>query len=539
MATASPMLMLMLMLWLWLIARLAAYLASYKRKRLPPGPRPLPLLGNIRDFPPDGTPEYQHWLKHKDLYGGISSVTVLGKTLVLIHDKKAAHDLLELTASKTSGRPMMVMANKLCGYESIVVCQGYNPMFRRYRRYLHQELGTKVSAAQFHDAQEIEVNRQLVRALREPEKWLVHFKTTAGATVLKMAYGYTIDPHKPDRLIELVDKMMLEFSLAAVPMAWAVDIIPALQYLPACCPGGKFQKTAQKWRKSIQATAYIPYRFVRRRMADCTHQPSSYVSKLVQKLKQGDNANLDKKDEEAIIWTAASLYGAAADTTVITLTIFTLAMIQFKHVQRKAQEEIDRVVGTDRLPSFKDRDKLPYINALVKEAMRWWPIAAMGFPHTTTDDVEYNGFHIPKGAVLLPAIWWFLHDPKVYADPQSFDPERFLPPRNEPDPMSDVFGYGRRICPGRFFADSNLYLNIVQSLATFNISHAVGEDGKEIEVDVKPKPGLLNYPSEFRFQVTPRSEKHIELIKQVERKHPWETSDAEQLESIDDFEIMY
>jgi hypothetical protein len=131
----------------------------------------------LKDLPPDGTPEFQHWLKHKDLYGGISSVTVLGRTLVAIHDKKMAHEILEQNSSKTSGRPEMVMARKLCGYERIVVCQNYDATFRRCRKYLHQELGTKVSAGQFCSAQEVEASRQLVRALNEPEKWIEHFKT--------------------------------------------------------------------------------------------------------------------------------------------------------------------------------------------------------------------------------------------------------------------------------------------------------------------------------------------------------------------------
>lgn len=349
-----------------------------------------------------------------------------------------------------------------------------------------------------------------------------------------MAYGYTIEPHKPDKLVALIQQMMTEFSLAAVPMAWAVDICPALQYLPEGFPGTGFKKTARGWRKSIQASACIPYRFVQRQMATLTHRPS-YVSQLVQQLQQDEGAKLSGEDEEAVIWTAASLYGAAADTTAITLTAFTLAMVEFGHVQRKAQEEIDRVVGTDRLPTFEDREKLPYINALVKEAMRWWPIAPMGFPHTTTEAIEFNDFHIPKGASILPAVWWFLHDPEVYVDPERFNPDRFLPPRNEPDPAAEVFGYGRRRCPGRFFADSGLYLNMVQSLAAFKFTKAMGKDGKEVEVRVKAKPGILAYPTEFDFQIEPRSRKHAELIRQLEREYSWEESDAGLLDSVEEF----
>lgn len=167
---------------LWGVLALVGYVVYRQTNKpaqgkLPPGPKPLPLLGNIKDFPPDDTPEHLHWLKHKDLYGPISSVTVMGMTMVIVHDKKMAHDLLDQVASKTSGRPMMVMANTLCGYDSIVLCQTYTPRFRRYRKFLHQELGTKVSAAQFRGAQEAEVGRQLVRALREPGNLLEHYKT--------------------------------------------------------------------------------------------------------------------------------------------------------------------------------------------------------------------------------------------------------------------------------------------------------------------------------------------------------------------------
>lgn len=144
---------------------------------LPPGPKGVPIVGNIRDLPPNGQPEHEHWIKHKGLYGGISSITVKGMTIVILHHRKAAHELLVQRSSKTSGRPRMVMANEMCGYGSIVVCQDYTAKFRRCRKLLHQELGTVASAAQFEAVQEAEVRKQLVRGLHEPRRWLEHYKT--------------------------------------------------------------------------------------------------------------------------------------------------------------------------------------------------------------------------------------------------------------------------------------------------------------------------------------------------------------------------
>src|SRR5947209_6434347 len=76
-------------------------------------------------------------------------------------------------------------------------------------------------------------------------------------------------------------------------------------------------------------------------------------------------------------------------------------MILYPEVQRKAQEEIDKVVGTRRLPGFDDRGNVPYVDAIVKEVLRWHPVGPMGLPHVTTDDVIFNGYLIPKGALII------------------------------------------------------------------------------------------------------------------------------------------
>ena len=87
------------------------------------------------------------------------------------------------------------------------------------------------------------------------------------------------------------------------------------------------------------------------------------------------------------------------------MACFFLAMTVFPDAQRKAQEEIDRVIGQNRLPSFEDRENLPYIDATVKEVLRWHPVAPMGLPHTSTEDDVCEGYFIPKGSMLFANVW--------------------------------------------------------------------------------------------------------------------------------------
>lgn len=91
--------------------------------------------------------------------------------------------------------------------------------------------------------------------------------------------------------------------------------------------------------------------------------------------------------------------------TVSATYSFFLAMTLHPEVQKKAQDEIDRVVGSDRFPSFSDRANLPYVDAIVKEVLRWNPVAPLSLPHTTIEDDMFEGYYIPKGTIVLANIW--------------------------------------------------------------------------------------------------------------------------------------
>jgi cytochrome P450 len=126
---------------------------------------------------------------------------------------------------------------------------------------------------------------------------------------------------------------------------------------------------------------------------------------------------------------------------------------------------------------------------------------------------------------------WFTHNPTVYPDPMTFRPERYLntPTHTaEPDPRTWTFGYGRRVCPGRYVADNALFTTIAQSLAVFDIEKPV-ENGKTVEPRIEFEPGVVSHPVPYRVSIKPRNEGCRELVRSAEEVYPWGESDAQAL----------
>jgi cytochrome P450 len=215
--------------------------------------------------------------------------------------------------------------------------------------------------------------------------------------------------------------------------------------------------------------------------------------------------------EELIKDSAAVSYAAGADTSVSTLTTFILAMTLHPEAQKRAQAELDTVLG-DRLPTFADKDDLPYVTAIMKEVFRWIPVLPLAVPHRAINSYRYKDFHIPAGASVLGNAWAILHDETVYVEPDKFKPERFID-NNLPDPAdSGAFGFGRRACAGKSMALDTIWIAIASVLSVYNITKAVDERGNVITPQVKLKPGTVRHPAPFECVIEPRSTAALALI---------------------------
>lgn len=203
-----------------------------------------------------------------------------------------------------------------------------------------------------------------------------------------------------------------------------------------------------------------------------------------------------------------------------------MTMVNHPEQQRKAQEEIDRVIGRDRLPTFEDQKDLPYVSALVKEVQRWRPVIAGGLAHATTKDDVYEGYFIPEGTTVIPVAWAIHMDPALYPEPHLFKPERFLSSSSATGTPECIgipqverghfgFGYGRRICPGMYIAERSLYIVFSRMLWGFNISNAIDANGHPINVDSNAyTTGFSSHPKKFQCSIEKRHEDVEHVLKE-------------------------
>ncbi|KAF8593407.1 cytochrome P450 [Ceratobasidium sp. AG-I] len=335
------------------------------------------------------------------------------------------------------------------------------------------------------------------------------YRTTA-ATVLRSIYGYQLETLHDPFIVE--PRIAMEnLTRAFLASNFMVNAIPALIHVPDWFPGTSWKRTAHEYRKQKENATREIYSWAKARRADGASERCIVDAML----NQAPGLGLSEVEaDDHIQEIAITLLLGGTDTTTSTLMGFFLAMLLFPEVKTKAQKEIDQVTGSSRLPKFEDQEQLPYVNRVVQEVFRWFPITPLAIPHTCFQDDVYKGYDIPKGTIVkldsYGNVWAMTRDPTVYPNPEDFNPDRFLDPSVPPSPL---FGWGRRHCPGVHFAQASLFIMIASFLATFDIDMAQDKDGQDIVPSTKVLNAIVIQPVPFKYKLTPRSEAHQELIR--------------------------
>ncbi|KAJ6574424.1 cytochrome P450 [Mycena capillaripes] len=481
----------MIPLWVPLAVAPVLLLAAFSRRKaapLPPGPRRKLLIGNLFDVPfksPWAT--FETWRRQ---YGDIVYLEVLGNSIVVLNSLNAVVDLLERRAWNYSHRPSFIMVGELMGVDK---------MWRQQRKLAAIVLGP-LGMKQYLPLQERLATLLLSDLQENPKEFAGLFNLATARLIFEIVYGLSIDNMENSFIKESEETFeMVGQSIQAG--AYLIDYLPWLKYIPSWVPFS-IQTAAALGRAKMEATVEGPFQIVKEQMKAGTAKPSM-VSTLLWNRTDVEGLYF----EDVVKWTAGTMYNAGSESTAATLTSFVLAMTLYPDIQTKAQEELDRLLNGVRLPIMEDRSSLPYVNALIKETLRWHVALPLSIPRRADNDDIYNGYLIPKGCIVLPNVRGISGEGDYLT---RFSPEKIVnQDSDDVDPADYAFGFGRRACPGKYMAENSLFIFVASILAAFRISKEADSDGESIP---KFTPGLISRPEPFKCKIEPRTPETKKLI---------------------------
>jgi cytochrome P450 len=382
------------------------------------------------------------------------------------------------------------------------------------RKLTHNLLNIS-SARSYVPYQMLENRQMLYEILHEPDNVLYAIRRYTNSLTTAMTFGWRTHSNDDPKLQQLFSGFEQFAILNQTGTAALIDFYPFLKYLPDfVLPAQAKARELHRIEKDLYVGHWMK---AKESIKNGTAKPCFCVDLARSQAAEGF-------DDSQAGYISGTVLEAGSDTTASTAYAFVQAMLLFPEVQRKAKEEIERVVGPNRLPTMEDEKDLQYIRGIIKESLRWMPTTILGaVPHAVTKDDTYMGYTIPAGAGVMNNVYTINMDPKRFPNPRQFMPERYAqdfqslgesaanPDASKRDQFT--FGAGRRICPGIHVAERSLFLAISRILWAFEIRPKMDAQDRPILPDAdKYTQGFVCMPEEFEVDIKPVSKERAELV---------------------------
>ncbi|XP_072040944.1 cytochrome P450 2J4-like [Amphiura filiformis] len=472
-----------------------------KPKNLPPGPWTWPILGSLPNLGislyRSGLQPHQFMAKLTKHYGKVYSLYLGNQLLVILNSAESVREAFQ--NQYLVHRPTIKMPEKLVAVKGEGVLMSSGAHWREQRRFtLSTFRSFGVGKRSFQDQISVEV-----KALCEefssfkgesfdPRKLL---SNAVSNIICAVVFGkrFEYSDSKFHELLHLLDKQ-IEDAGAGV----AAIFIPIVRYLNIRSTPANVRYERGQRLKNFFSTLVDDHRehFDRADLKD-------YIDVYLEEIKQveGSERAFNINDHNMIA-TVSQLFIAGSETTVTTLRWALLYMMAYPEIQDKVQQEIDNVVGRNRLPNISDKEQMPYTEATLMEIQRIASIVPLGVPHYASEETTLFGYTIPQNTIIMSNIWAIHHDPATWKDSEIFRPERFLNGdklAKQPEEYLP-FSAGRRVCLGENLAKMELFLFFSQLLHRFTFKKP--KDVQNLCFD--GKIGGTNSPSDYRIEAIAR-----------------------------------
>uniref|UniRef100_A0A8I6A4P2 unspecific monooxygenase n=3 Tax=Rattus norvegicus TaxID=10116 RepID=A0A8I6A4P2_RAT len=456
-------LVMLLVLTLTCLILLSIWRQSSGRGKLPPGPIPLPIIGNI--FQLNVKNITQSLTSFSKVYGPVFTLYFGLKPTVILHGYEAVKEALIDHGEEFAERGSFPVVEKINKDLGIAFSHGNRwKEIRRFTLTTLRNLGMGKRNIEDHVQEEA---RCLVEELRKTNGSPCDPTFILGCApcnvICSIIFQNRFD-YKDQDFLNLMEKLNENMKVLSSPWTQFCSFFPVLiDY----CPGS---------HTTLAKNIYYIRNYLLKKIKE--HQesldvtnPRDFIDYYLIKWKQeSHNPHLEFTLENLSV-TVTDLFGAGTETTSTTLRYALLLLLKYPEVTAKVQEEIDRVVGKHRSPCMQDRSRMPYTDAMIHEVQRFIDLIPTNLPHAVTCDIKFRNYLIPKGTTIITSLSSVLHDSKEFPDPEIFDPGHFLD-GNGKFKKSDYFmpfSAGKRMCAGEGLARMELFLFLTTILQNFKL----------------------------------------------------------------------
>ncbi|KAM9637460.1 cytochrome P450 1A4-like isoform 2-T5 [Morphnus guianensis] len=478
-----------------------------KGLKSPPGPRGYPILGNVLELRKD---THLALTRLSQKYGDVMEVRIGTRPVLVLSGLDTIKQALVKQGEDFMGRPDLHSFQYISNGQSLAFSPDSGEVWKARRRLAQNALKTfsiapsptssSTCLLEEHVSKEADYLVTKFLQLMDEEKSfdLNRYLVVSVANVIcAMCFGKRYD-HNDQELLSLVN-LSNEFGDVAAAGNPA-DFIPVLRYLPS--------RTMQLFKDINRRFSFFVQKIVQEHYTSFDKEHIRDITDSLiehcQEKSVGEDARVPLSNEK-IISIVNDLFGAGFDTVTTALSWSLMYVALYPDIQKKIQEELDQTIGRERRPRLSDRGTLPYTEAFILEMFRHSSFLPFTIPHSTTKATVLNGYYIPKDTCVFINQWQVNHDEKLWKDPSTFNPERFLNAagteisRTESDKVM-AFGLGKRRCIGESIGRWEVFLFLATMLQQLEFSLRPGE-----EVDINPQYGLtMKYKKCECFQIKKR-----------------------------------
>ncbi|XP_075043042.1 cytochrome P450 2G1-like [Mixophyes fleayi] len=468
----------------------------WSHENLPPGPTPLPLLGNVLKI---GRGDIVNSLmKLSEEYGNVFTIYLGSFPVVVVTGYKLVKEVYLDNGDDYLNRGDMPVWNAF--YKSYGLIFTYDIQrwkeLRRFSVSCLRDFGFGKRSIEVRIQEEscclVEELKKTQESFTDPHQYL---SRAVCNIIFSIMFG---NRHEyEDKDIGTVVSCIYE-SFVIISSAWGqvYDMFPGLmRFIP-----GRHHKICHLLSNLKQ---YVDKRVQMNQKTLDPNNPRDYVDAFLIKMEKEKSNSKSEFNMKNLLASTMQIFFAGVETVGTTLNYSLLILLKYPDVLAKVYEEIDHVIGRNHSPTIQDRNYMPYTEAMIHEMQRFIDLIPMGVPRKTLKEVKLNGYTLPKDTNIYPMLTSVLKDPTCFKYPTEFNPENFLNERGEFQKNNAFMplAAGKRICLGESLVRMELFLFLTTILQNFNLKSPVPVE----ELDITPNvSGLANFPKPYKIAFIPR-----------------------------------